>query len=206
MLGGTFDPIHHAHLRLALELRDQFDFDQVRLIPCALPAHRESPNCTAQQRLKMVELGLGHEPGLCVDDRELRASGPSYSIDTLLSLRQELGNQVSLTMVMGSDSFLSLDHWHRWRELLDHCHILVAVRPGWHLAEGHPMTHWAREHQADAVAQLHQAANGKVLFAQMAELNISATAIRKLIASHQSPRFLLPDSVWQHIQAHRLYL
>ncbi|MEH6471995.1 MAG: nicotinate-nucleotide adenylyltransferase, partial [Halopseudomonas sp.] len=113
MLGGTFDPIHHGHLRLALELRDQLSFDQVRLTPCALPVHRESPGCSAQERLEMVELAVGREPGLLVDDRELRASGPSYSIDTLQSLRSELGDDVCLTMVMGTDAFLQLDSWHR---------------------------------------------------------------------------------------------
>jgi nicotinate-nucleotide adenylyltransferase len=205
MLGGTFDPIHHGHLRLALELRDRLGFDQVRLTPCALPVHRQSPGCSAQQRLEMVQLAVGHEPGLIIDDREIAADRPSYSFDTLQSLRAELGPQASLTMVMGTDAFLQLNGWHRWQELLQLCHILVVIRPGWHLAVTHPMYRWYQQHRVDQVSALQQTPAGSILLQQLAALEISATAIRQQIAADLSPRFLLPDSVWNHIRQRQLY-
>ncbi len=206
MLGGTFDPIHHGHLRLALELRDRLGFDQVRLLPCALPVHRESPGCSALQRLEMVELAVGHEPGLLVDDREVRADRPSYSFDTLQSLRAELGERASLTLVMGTDAFLQLDSWYRWQEFLQLCHILVVVRPGWHLPEQHPMRTWLEQHQAEQIETLLQRPAGSVVLQQLAALEISATAIRQQICAGQSPRFLLPDVVWNHIRQQGLYV
>ncbi|MEH6822816.1 MAG: nicotinate-nucleotide adenylyltransferase [Motiliproteus sp.] len=206
MLGGTFDPIHHGHLRLALELRDRLGFDQVRLLPCAQPVHRESPGCSALQRLEMVELAVGDESGLWVDDREVRADRPSYSFATLQSLRAELGDSASLTLVMGTDAFLHLDSWHRWQELLQLCHILVVVRPGWHLPEQHRMKHWLEQHRIEQVQQLKQQPAGSVLLQQLASLEISATAIRQQIGAGQSPRFLLPDVVWSHIRQQGLYL
>jgi len=206
MLGGTFDPIHHGHLRLALELRDRLGFDQVRLLPCALPVHRESPGCSALQRLEMVELAVGHEPGLLVDDREVRADRPSYSFDTLQSLRAELGKQASLTLVMGTDAFLQFDSWHRWQEFLSLCHILVVVRPGWHLPEQHPMNTWLEQYRVERVEPLLKQPAGLVVLQQLASLEISATAIRQQIGAGQSPRFLLPDVVWSHIRQQGLYV
>ncbi len=205
LLGGTFDPIHHGHLRLALELRDRLGFDQVRLTPCALPVHRESPGCSAHQRMEMVQLAVGHEPGLIIDDREVSADRPSYSFDTLQSLRSELGPQTPLAMVMGTDAFLQLDSWYRWQELLELCHILVVIRPGWHLDPAHPMYSWYRQHRVDNVNTLQQSPAGSVLLQQLAALEISATAIRQQIVSGQSPRFLMPDSVWDHIRQQQLY-
>lgn len=205
MFGGTFDPIHHGHLRLALELRDRLGFDQVRLTPCALPVHRESPGCSARQRLEMVRLAVGQEPGLIIDDREIVADKPSYSIETLQSLRTELGAQASLTMVMGTDAFLQLDSWHRWQELLNLCHILVVIRPGWHLNNSHPMYGWYQQHRVDQAAELQQCPAGSIVLQQLAALEISATAIRQQVAGGQSPRFLLPDSVWNHIRQQQLY-
>jgi nicotinate-nucleotide adenylyltransferase len=108
-------------------------------------------------------------------------------------------------MVMGTDAFLQLDSWHRWQELLQLCHILVVVRPGWSLPETHPMTRWLQQHRVDQAAQLRQRPAGSVLVQQLAALEISATAIRQQIAAGQSPRFLLPDSVWHHICQQGLY-
>ena len=206
MLGGTFDPIHHGHLRMALDLRDRLGFEQVRLVPCAQPPHRESPGCSAQQRLEMVKLALDAEPKLLIDDRELRADRLSYSYDTLASLRAELGETVSLTMVMGTDSLVSLDSWHRWQELLALSHILVIARPGWQLDDQHPVAHWLQQHRAERIDELHRVPHGRVLLQRFAGLEISASEIRQQIAEGRSPRFLLPDAVWNHIRQQRLYL
>ncbi|MFT6915694.1 MAG: nicotinate-nucleotide adenylyltransferase [Motiliproteus sp.] len=206
VLGGTFDPIHNGHLRLALELHQRLGFDQVRLLPCALPVHRESPGCSALQRLEMVELAVGHEPGLSVDVSEVRSGRPSYSFYTLQALRAELGEQTCLTLVMGTDAFLKLESWYRWQELLQQCHLLVVVRPGWSLPQQHPMSRWLEQHRVQRVEQLFERPAGSVLLQQLSALEISASSIRQQISAGQSPRFLLPDVVWRHIRQQGLYL
>jgi len=205
MLGGTFDPIHHGHLRTALELRDRLQTDQLRLIPCHRPPHRELPQISAAQRLAMVRLGVDGEPGLQVDDRELRRDRPSYSVDTLQSLRAELGVDCSLVMVIGSDALLGLNRWHRWQQLLQLAHLVVVARPGWCLADDHPLASWVAQHRVECVAALRAAPNGGVLWQQLTPLAISATQIREELRAGRSPRYLLPDAVLAYIDAHGLY-
>ena len=119
VFGGTFDPIHYGHLRSALELSERLELAQLRLMPCAMPPHRELTQCSAQQRAAMVELAVAGESRLMCDTRELQRSGPSYTIDSLIELRQELGEQTSLSLIMGCDALLDIDSWYRWKEILD---------------------------------------------------------------------------------------
>jgi len=205
MLGGTFDPVHHGHLRTALELRDRLGTDQLRLIPCHRPPHRDSPRCSAAQRLAMLQLAIEGEEGLRVDDRELRADGPSYSVDTLRSLRAEFGPDCALVMVIGSDALLGLAGWHRWQQLLTLAHILVVHRPGWQLDPQHPLAPWVAQHQVEAVADLRRSPHGSLLWMQLTPLAISATQIREEIRAGRSPRYLLPDAVCAYIARHGLY-
>nr|MBF0682998.1 nicotinate-nucleotide adenylyltransferase [Pseudomonas sp.] len=129
ILGGTFDPIHIGHLRGALEVSEMLELDELRLIPNALPPHRETPQGSSQHRLAMVRLAVEDVPALTVDARELERDRPSYTIDTLESLRAELAHADQLFLLMGWDAFCGLPGWHRWEELLHHCHILVLQRP-----------------------------------------------------------------------------
>lgn len=133
VMGGTFDPIHHGHLRSAVDILDYFQFRNLRLIPCYQPVHKDQPSVSAEQRLEMVRLGIQADERLSVDEREIVREGRSYSIDTLTQLRHELGADEPLIMVVGMDSFLSLPTWSRWQELLSVAHILVISRPGWSL-------------------------------------------------------------------------
>lgn len=205
MLGGTFDPVHHGHLRTAVELRDRLGCDQLRLIPCYRPPHREAPSIAAEQRLAMVELAIAGEPGLRVDDRELKRDQPSYSIDTLASLRRELGPECGLVMVIGTDALLGLQRWHRWQELLQLAHIVVVRRPGWQLGADHPLAAWVDAHQVDTVEALRQTPCGRLLWLQLTPLAISATQIREEIQAGRTPRYLLPDAVLSYIEQHGLY-
>ena len=117
ILGGTFDPVHIGHLRGALEVVEMFGLDELRLIPNARPPHRDTPNCSAQDRLAMVRLAVQDLPPLCVDARELEREKPSCTIDTLIPLRAELGEADQLLLVVGWDAFCGLPTWHRWEEL-----------------------------------------------------------------------------------------
>ena len=125
ILGGTFDPVHIGHLRSALEVAEFMGLDELRLLPNARPPHRDTPQVAAQDRLAMVRCAVAGVERLSVDDRELSRDKPSYTIDTLESLRAELGASDQLFLLMGWDAFCGLPGWHRWEELLKHCHILV---------------------------------------------------------------------------------
>ena len=129
VLGGTFDPIHHGHLRPALEVLEALGLAELRFVPCRIPAHRATPSVSAEQRLDLVRLATAEQAGFVADDRELRRPGPSYMIDTLASLRTEFGD-TPLVLIVGSDAFRELHTWRRWRELTDLAHIAIMRRPG----------------------------------------------------------------------------
>lgn len=205
MLGGTFDPIHAGHLRSAVELREALALDEVRFVPCHVPPHRAAPIASAEQRLHMLELALEGEPGLSIDARELQRNEPSYSIDTLIALRSEFGAQCALSLIVGMDAFAQLHTWHRWRELLDYAHIIVIARPGSALPQSGEVADLLRAKRSDANV-LKQSSHGRIVCVELTPLPISATAIRELIRCGRSPRYLLPDAVWNYIRAQQLYV
>ncbi|SDT88779.1 nicotinate-nucleotide adenylyltransferase [Pseudomonas pohangensis] len=204
ILGGTFDPIHFGHLRAAVEVAETLQLNELKLIPSARPPHRDTPQVSAAQRLAMVRAATVGVSGLSVDDRELLRETPSWTIDTLESLRRELPAPTQLFLLLGWDAFCGLPEWQRWEELLNHCHLVVLQRPD---ADAE-----APEVLRDLIAarsvtgpQLLDGPGGKIAFVWQTPLAISATQIRQLLASGRSARFLLPDSVLSYIHAHRLY-
>ena len=208
ILGGTFDPIHYAHLRLAEELADALDLAQVRLVPASIPPHRASPQVSARHRADMVRLACADNARFVLDDRECRRAGPSYTVDTLLELRAELGSACSLCLLMGLDAFLGLTSWSRWEKLFDLAHIVIAHRPGFGLEPGAVPAALARElgaRRARAVRELQESPAGLVSLQGITPLDISATAIREAIREQRSPRYLLPDSVLDYIHRNSLY-
>ena len=130
IFGGTFDPIHFGHLRTALELMQRLEFDELRMLPCHMPPHRDNPLAAPSQRLGMLQLAVQEVSELGVDDREIERGGVSYMVDTLQSFRDELGASVSLSLVVGMDSFLTLPKWYEWERIPDLAHIVVVARPG----------------------------------------------------------------------------
>lgn len=204
-MGGTFDPIHHGHLRTALELQQWLGVDHVWLVPSRTPPHRDAPGTTSEQRLEMVRLAVADEPALGVDDREVRSDQPSYSLLTLRSLRQELGPERPLCMVLGMDAYLGLPSWHGWEELIGLCHIIVVRRPGYIYEPQATMGRFTRAHETTSLAAVLGTPCGRVLMHELTPLSISATQIRQLVARGLSPRYLCPDPVWHYIQQHRLY-
>ncbi len=205
IFGGTFDPIHIGHLRSAIEVRELLACDELRFIPSCQPPHRAEPIATSEQRLRMLELAIGDEPRLAVDAREIERNGPSYTIDTLTELRAEIGAQCALYLILGMDAFASLATWKRWRELLSFAHIVVMQRPGRELPKSGAVAELLQQHRVDAAA-LRTAAHGAIAVVQLTRLPISASAIRDLIRSQRSPRYLLPDAVLQFIRTNRLYI
>lgn len=204
IFGGTFDPVHIGHLRSALEVAEFMALDQLRLIPSARPPHREAPQVSAHHRLAMVELAVAGLPPLCVDDRELRRDKPSYSIDTLESLRGELAADDQLYLILGWDAFCGLPSWHRWEALLEHCHILVLQRPDADSEAPETLRNLLAARSVSDPLTLEGPA-GQISFIWQTPLAVSATQIRTLLASGKSARFLVPDAVLTYIHAHGLY-
>ena len=204
ILGGTFDPVHVGHLRSAVEVAEALKLDELRLIPSARPPHRSTPQVSAQDRLAMVELAVADADGLVVDDRELQRDTPSYSIDTLESLRRELGATDQLFLLLGWDAFCGLPSWQRWEELLQHCHILVLQRPDADTEAPEALRDLLAARSVNTPSAL-QGPSGQIAFIWQTPLAVSATQIRALLASGKSARFLVPDAVLAYIHAHGLY-
>ena len=198
VFGGTFDPIHYGHLRTAFELLQALRLSEVRFIPCGDPPHRGTTFASAAERLRMVALAIDGQEGFVADDRELARGGPSYSIDTLLTLREEFP-QRPLGLILGMDAFLGLHTWHRWDELLDVAHIVVAHRPGWKAPDIGPLGELLEEFGTHRVDDLHEALCGRIHIHAVTQLEISSTEIRDLVAAGRDPRFLMPDAVCQAI-------
>lgn len=208
VMGGTFDPIHFGHLRLAEEARQALGLARVLVVPAGHPRHRDQPCSSAEDRLAMVRLALGGLPQFDLDDSEVRADLPSYTVPTLERLRSELGSQRPLVLLLGVDAFLGLPSWYRWRELFELAHIAVATRPGYSLNEQHMGEALRSEFHHRACPRPERLAKrpaGMVASFAMTPLAISATSIRAILAQGGSPRFLLPDAVLDYIQQHHLY-
>lgn len=203
--GGTFDPVHHGHLRLAVELKELLAVPQVSLMPCHIPPHRASPGAGSEERLALLQLAIAGEPGLAVDDRELVRGGASYSADTLRQLRALIGPDEPLVMVMGTDAFAGFDRWRDWQSIPDLAHVLVVARPGENLDPDGIPAGLLRTRGCRSVEELGAVPCGYFLYQALPLLDISATAIRERIRDGRSPRYLLPDSVWQEIRQRGLY-
>jgi nicotinate-nucleotide adenylyltransferase len=204
VLGGTFDPVHIGHLRSALEVADALALDDLRLTPNFRPPHRDTPQVSPEQRLAMVRSAVSGVAPLSVDDREMCRDKPSYTIDTLELMRAELAPQDQLFLLLGWDAFCGLPAWHRWEELLLHCHILVLQRPD---ADSEPPDALRNLLAARAVSdpQTLTGPAGQIAFVWQTPLSVSATQIRQLLASGKSVRYLVPDAVLAYIEAHGLY-
>ena len=208
LFGGTFDPVHFGHLRLATELAEAFHLERVVFLPAGLPYHRgRSAHASNEQRLTMLKLATARDARFDVDDRELKRDGETYTYDTLAEIRAERPGQ-PLVFLIGSDAFGKIDTWHRSAELFELAHFAVAVRandeewsskgPG-----GYPRTVWPRITLNPR--ELLSAPSGKVISFAMTPLAISSTAIRTLAAEGASIRYLTPDPVADYIRTHRLY-
>ena len=207
ILGGTFDPIHFGHLRLAEECADSLRLKQVRLVPAGKPWQRSGLIAPIEHRIEMARLGVESNPRFQVDAREAERAGPSYTVDTLASFRQEFGPAKPLVMIVGSDQFLNLPTWHRWQKLFELAHIAVARRANEPFDLGELPA-------ALAAMVTHRLTNdrsalgepaGRVFSIEMTPLRISSSQIRTLARTRVSARYLLPLRVYEYILAHELY-
>jgi nicotinate-nucleotide adenylyltransferase len=211
LLGGTFDPIHFGHLRLAEEVAEALDITELRLIPAGAPPHRGAPGATAADRLAMARLAVEGNARLLVDDCEVRAAGAgaaaSYTVLTLEALRSVIGPQRPLALLMGADAFAGFARWHRWQAFAGLAHLVVTTRPGHDGFEAiEPALRdfwWPRITRS--VADLHARACGSLFFQPITALDISATRIRALLAAGASTRYLMPEPVRAYALERGLY-
>ncbi|KAF0163803.1 MAG: nicotinate-nucleotide adenylyltransferase [Rhodocyclaceae bacterium] len=217
LFGGTFDPLHVAHLRLAIEAREALGLAGVCFIPAGNPALRDAPHCSAVHRLAMVERALAGVPGFSIDASEALAAAPglSYTVDTLERQRRLHGDRRPLVLLLGADAFARFEAWHRWRELFALAHIAVATRPGHELkvmrsgtpggGAGDTALDGEFAARRGIAADLADAPAGRIVPFAITALEISATAIRRRLAAGLSARYLVPDAVLDYIESHQIY-
>jgi nicotinate-nucleotide adenylyltransferase len=194
LFGGAFDPIHYGHLRTAFELWQALRLTEVRFMPTGNPPHRQEMHASAELRLAMVQAAVAGEKSFIVDDREVRRGGISYSVDTLTELRAQFPDR-SLCLLLGMDAFLGLPDWHRWRELFDLAHVIVAHRPGWKAPTMGPLGEVMFERGTGTIRDLHEQLAGRIYVHAVTQLEISSTDLRQIILSGQDPRYLVPEEV-----------
>jgi nicotinate-nucleotide adenylyltransferase len=194
LFGGTFDPIHNGHLRTAFELLQALKLAEVRFMPTGNPPHRDQTLADAAQRLAMVRAAVAGQPEFTVDDREVRRTGPSYSVDTLTELRAEFPHR-PLCLLLGMDAFLGLPNWHRWQQILELAHVVVAHRPGWKAPTQGPLGEAMVDRGTGGIRDLHGSPAGRIYVHAVTQLEISSTELRQLVAAGGDPRYLVPDSV-----------
>jgi nicotinate-nucleotide adenylyltransferase len=204
ILGGTFDPVHIAHLRCGLELQEYLRLAELRFLPCRQPPHRDAPAAEPAQRLAMLRLALEGQAGFSIDERELRRAGPSYMVDTLESLRGELPAQ-PLCLIVGLDAFVQLHTWHRWERLIELAHIAVMTRPGLGAPPGGAVAALMERRRAEDPRALHAAPAGRIITCPVTRMEISATQVRALAAQGRSARYLVPERVLEYIRREGLY-
>ena len=215
LFGGSFDPVHNAHLGLAQAALAALPLRLVRWLPNSVPGHREGPQAGAAERLAMLELALGQEPRFAIDQSELWRSEPTYSIDTLRRLRLELGMHVPLVFIIGADHLLALDRWHHWEELFNLTHFAIAERPGHEIREttmtGEVAAQLSR--RSAAADTIGTSPCGCMVRFPCPPLDISSTAIRGKLAARNGAVDtaleklceLLPAAVLDYIQSRNLY-
>jgi nicotinate-nucleotide adenylyltransferase len=209
LFGGTFDPVHFGHLRLAAEMREAFRLERVVFLPAGHPWQRTAEShASGEDRVRMLSLAIDGDEAFALDDREVRRDGPTYTVDTLEEFRRERGPEAPLVFLCGTDAFSRVETWHRWEALFELAHFAVAVRADdgeWH-SKGPgaiPKALWPRVTMS--LKDLLGAPAGRIMTFAMTPLAISSTAIRGFVQAKASIRYLTPDPVVGYIHRHQLY-
>ncbi len=204
IFGGTFDPVHYGHLRAAAEVSELLNVSDFRLLPAGQPPHRDHTGADAYHRLAMLELALAPYPDLTVDEREVRREGPSYMVETLSTIRREVGN-VPVILCLGQDAANKLEGWHRWQELFELAHLVVMKRPRSRPRYPEAVAEELNARRVRSTAAVMNEPAGRVRYLEVTQLAISSTDIRNQLAAGRDPRFLLPATVLAYVRKHGMY-
>ncbi len=202
IFGGTFDPIHNGHLRTALDVLEALQLEELRFIPLGQAVHRNQPQTPTSRRLAMLRAAIEGQDGFVLDERELNQPKPSYSVHTLQSLREELGTDVPLCLLLGRDAFLGFSGWHRPETILQLAHLVVMDRPGHGMPTEGPLHDLMHKHMTSKIADLNNKSSGHVLFQPVTRLDISSSDIRERMTTGRSARYLVPEKVLEILQEH----
>ena len=208
ILGGTFDPIHFGHLRMADEIAVALNLAEVRLVPAGNPYHRigDQPPTPRLQRLAMCRLAVEEFPRLSVDPREAVRETPSYTVDTLTSIREEVGPTAPVVLIVGADTFVTLPTWSRWTALFALAHIVIVPRPGFTMPEPlTPALNGAYSSRLTTDKGLLSKGFGRIYVQTVAPNAISATRLREMTWGYQPIERYTPKKVAEYIEAHNLY-
>ena len=202
IMGGTFDPIHFGHLSPALEVQQLLGCP-LRIIPNGTPTDRPTPVASPEQRLAMLELALSETSEVQIDTREINAGWPTYTINTLAALRQQIPD-APLALIIGDDRAATLHDWHRWRELLALVHLIIIRRDP--QMPVHPeVAEVLDAHKTDSPTSLCSQPAGLTVRAPTRTLDISSTRIRSLLSRGESIAGMVPKAVQRYISAHQIY-
>lgn len=204
LLGGTFDPIHYGHLRLAVEVHAALSLAELRLIPNRVPPHRDRPRVDGERRARWIRTAIAQVPQLVLDTCELERAGPSYTVDTLETLRRQLPS-TPLCLILGLDAYAGLMQWRAPERVIELAHLVLVPRPGQQVALGLELSNWLAERRVKEPSRLRTAIGGLIHECAVTPLAISARHIRELAASGGDARYLLPAEVWAEIQQEKLY-
>jgi len=209
LMGGTFNPIHLGHLRIAEEARDVCGLDRIVFIPAADPPHKPLVDEVAfTDRFEMVRLAIQGNPFFEISDMEAKRGGKSYSIDTINAFQAE--NQGDeLFFIIGSDSFSELAQWHCYEQIFASCNLIVVQRPGYVVVNPIMALPSAIRHQferLDEQAAVVHCSGTTVQFLDSCLLGISSSEIRSRMRSESSIRYLLPPQVEAYIKKQRIYI
>jgi len=208
ILGGTFNPIHLAHLRIAEEVREACALERILFIPAATPPHKGVADAIPfEQRLGMVKAAIADNPNFAVSDLEQHRQGPSYSVDTLTILREKNPGD-EFFFIIGMDSFRDIQLWMDYRRLFQLTHIVVVSRPGIACPDPREFLPVALRNEFcynSASKKLCHSSGNEVILLEETWLDISSTQIRELVAAGRSIRYLVPAAVVGYIQQHGLY-
>lgn len=207
VMGGMFDPVHCGHLQAARAARACCMLDEVVLVPCGNPVHRQGALLPAAQRCAMLQLAIGDAHWLRLDSRECDSPAPSRTYDTLMAIRAESPENV-LHFILGMDAFLSLAGWYRWREILDLVHLIVVKRPGYRLdaASLEPeLAHACEGRWVESGRSRVMEPSGRLFLATLSTPAVSSTRVRDALRQGRDAAGLVPEEVASYIARHQLY-
>ncbi len=193
LFGGTFDPVHYGHLKPAKEVLHALGLESIRFLPNSIPPHRDSPWLSAEYRLALLQKVVNSIDGFELDTRELERAGKSYTVETLISLREDFPDD-TFCLIMGMDVLEGLTRWHRWQELFDLCHLVVTQRPGYQWPVS-PELAALEPRRVVEPAALKTAETGLILLQSVSQLDISSSEIRRRLQSGLSIEEFVPEVV-----------
>ena len=204
VMGGSFNPVHCGHLRVASDVKQRLKLDHMFLMPAAQSPLKAEHSVSARHRVAMLELAIGAFPELELDLREVNRAGRSFTVDSLSALRREFGSEAMLYFVIGDDCLASLNHWRRWKDIVSFANLIIAKRPGPFPPPEDEVEAWLKLTQVDG-DRVDSMPSGGVARVDCALLDISSTQLRSGLEGHDALDQVIPRPVIEYIKHHRLY-